>query len=129
MAAAKRVRYRRNTPAPLRKSLTHMATVAARMRATIVLYCAPHSAGGSNQHSAACGTEYVARAERYDETLLYDACTYAIDELTAIRLDVTARLDAIQPTAARPGSPQKLAILQDRVTRGKAAFHDEDRKL
>lgn len=126
---AKRPRYRRTTPAPLRKSLTQMATVTARMRATIVLYCSPQTAGGSNQHSSACGAEYVARAERYDETLLYDACTYAIDELTAIRQEVTTRLDAIAPTDAHPGSAAKLQVFQDRVTQGKAAFHERDKRL
>jgi hypothetical protein len=101
----------------------------ARARACIVVYCSPHTAGGSNQFSDACGVEYVARAARYDETILYDACTRAIDAITAIRLDVAARLEAIQPTDAQPGTPDKLQVFQSRVSSGKAVFHDGDRKL
>ena len=126
---AKRPRYRRGTPAPLRKSLTQLAMEVARARACIVLYCSPHTAGGSNQFSDACGVEYVARAARYDETILYDACTRAIDAITAIRLDVAARLEAIQPTDAQPGTPDKLQVFQSRVSSGKAVFHAGDRKL
>jgi hypothetical protein len=34
-----------------------------------------------------------------------------------------------EPTFARPGSPEKIEVMQERAARGEAVFHPEDRSI
>jgi hypothetical protein len=86
------------------------------------LYGDPSKAGGqSNQ-----GETYAARAARGDRTLLYDAIGLSIDELTEIRNEIQAEIDAAPPTQAAPGSREKVAEMARRAERGESLFVDGD---
>ena len=106
-----------------------MAMVAARIRATVVLFYAPHAAGGGNQFTADSGDNYVARAERYDMTLLYDTMRQAEDESKELADKALVFVDAVSvPTRAKPGSAAKIRTMRDRADTGKAVFCDRDKK-
>jgi hypothetical protein len=102
--------------------LHRVARVHAHLCAIVRLYGNPSQAGGqSNQ-----GDTYAAKAARGDRTLLYDAVGLSIDELVEIRNDIQAVIDTATPTAARPGSADKVAEMARRAERGESLFIDGD---
>jgi hypothetical protein len=99
-----------------------VARVHAHLCAIVRLYGDPTKAGGqSNQ-----GETYAARAARGDRTLLYDAVGLSIDELTEIREQIQKVIDAAVPTAAAPGSKDKVIEMARRAERGESLFVDGD---
>jgi hypothetical protein len=99
-----------------------VARVHAHLCAIVRLYGNPSKAGGqSNQ-----GETYAARAARGDRTLLYDAVGLSIDELTEIREQIQAVIDAAVPTAAAPGTADKVEEMARRAERGESLFVDGD---
>jgi hypothetical protein len=86
------------------------------------LYGRPDRAGGqSNQ-----GETYAARAAAGDRTLLYDCLTVSRDELDAIRTEVEAAMNAAPPTAAPPGTTDKVSEMARRAERGESLFIEGD---
>jgi hypothetical protein len=92
--------------------------------AIVRLYGSPARAGGQSLQ----GDTYAARAAAGDRTLLHEALTLAVDELTAIREEVEAQMAAAPPTAAPPGSKTKVDEMAARAERGDALFIDGDSK-
>lgn len=88
------------------------------------LYGNPSRAGGQSLQ----GDTYAARAAAGDRTLLHEALTLSIDELTEIREELEAEMAAAPPTAALPGSKAKVDEMAARAERGDALFIDGDSK-
>lgn len=72
------------------------------------------------------GNLHVQRAAAGDPTLLHDSLGVAIDELTEIRREVIAVMDAAEPTRAKPGSYAKVEEMRRRAEVGQSIFIDED---
>lgn len=88
------------------------------------LYGSPARAGGQSLQ----GETYAARAAAGDRTLLHEALTLALDELTAIREELEAQMAAAPPTVAPPGSKSKVDEMAARAERGDALFIEGDSK-
>lgn len=69
---------------------------------------------------------YHARAAAGDPSLLHDALCVTIDELIEIRSEIQEHMDGALPTAARPGSKDKVEELRRRAERGDSLFVDGD---
>lgn len=122
MDAGRRTRLRAGTCPRLAGWLHRSARVHAHLCAIIRLYGNPSKAGGqSNQ-----GETYAARAARGDRTLLYDAIGLSIDELTEIRNEIQAVIDAAPPTQAAPGTVDKVDEMARRAERGESLFIEGD---
>lgn len=129
MDADRRYRPRKDTPPKVRQLLTQAAGIAARIRAAVVLYYSPSTAGGGNQYASDSGDNYVLRATRYDMTILHDAMLQAEDESREMRCRISEWIDAVgAPTNAKPGSAAKVEAMRARASIGKAVFCDKDRK-
>jgi hypothetical protein len=72
------------------------------------------------------GNLHVQRAAAGDPTLLHDSLGVAIDELTEIRREVIAVMDAAEPTRAKPGSFAKVEEMRRRAESGQSIFVDKD---
>lgn len=72
------------------------------------------------------GNLHVQRAASGDPTLLHDSLGVAIDELTEIRREVIAVMDAAEPTRAKPGSYAKVEEMRRRAESGQSIFIDDD---
>lgn len=120
--AGRRTRLRPGTCPRLAAWLHRVARVHAHLCAIVRLYGNPNRAGGQSLQ----GETYAARAARGDRTLLYDAVGLSIDELTEIRNEIQAVLDAAEPTAAGPGTADKVAEMARRAERGESLFVDGD---
>ena len=68
----------------------------------------------------------VARVKSGDRTLLYDAVGLSIDELSDIREQIQAVLDAAEPTTAEPGTAAKVSEMARRAERGESLFVEGD---
>ena len=73
--------------------------------------------------------EHRARAARGDRTLLQEFLTVALEQIAAIRDDVEREIEQQAPTAARPGTPEKLNEMRARVERGEGIFHEQDGRV
>lgn len=70
---------------------------------------------------------YHARASAGDPSILHDAITVTIDELVEIRDEIQQHMDAApEPTAARPGTKEKVAELRRRAERGESLWAKGD---
>lgn len=58
--------------------------------------------------------------------MLYDCLTYCADEIEQLRAEVEAEIEAVPPTSAEPGSPEKVAVMLARAERGEAIFAPGD---
>jgi hypothetical protein len=120
--SGRRTRLKPGTPRQLAEWLHRTARVHAHLCAIVRLYGRPDRAGGrSNQ-----GETYAARAAAGDRTLLYDCLTVSRDELDAIRAEVEAAMDAAPPTAAPPGTTDKVSEMARRAERGESLFIQGD---
>jgi hypothetical protein len=95
-----------------------VARCHAHLCAIVRLYGDPSKAGGQSN----AGETYASRAARGDQTLLYDCITVTVDELVAVRDEIQARIDAAPPTAAAPGSQEKVDEMARRAERGESLF-------
>lgn len=121
----RRTRLSRELSTTVRDWLIRTTRVHAHLCYMVRLFGRPETAGGQSLD----GEAYAARAARGDRTLLYDAFTFSIDELTTLRNEVAKEMDAAEPTAARPGTPEKVAALSLRVDRGQSLFIEKDAPL
>lgn len=74
------------------------------------------------------GDGVEARASRHDRTLLHDCWTYGINELELLRSELHADMEP-QPVGHRPGSPEKVAELEQRAERLQNLFADADARI
>lgn len=105
----------------LREWLTRITRCHAHLCAIVRLYGDPDRAARGANNSI-----YHARAAAGDPSLLHDAITVTVDELLAIRDEVIAHMDAAAPTAASPGTREKVEELARRAERGDSLFVDGD---
>lgn len=120
---AQRARWPADLNPQLRKWLTRVQRVQAHLRSTLLIYSTKRNVGGD---SLIGNHAYADRAAQNDRTILYDALTLAIDEFAEVRDAVQAVMDAAPPTAAPPGSPEKVAVMEARAKAGLSIFVERD---
>lgn len=120
---AKRIRWPDNLDPKLRKWLTRVQRVQAHLRSTMLIYSARRNVGGD---SLIGNSAYNERAANYDRTILHDALLLARDEYDEVIREVQAIMDSPKPTAATPGSREKVAIMETRARAGYSIFVDGD---
>jgi hypothetical protein len=74
------------------------------------------------------GDSVEARAARCDRTLLWDCWTHGINELEQLRSEVSAEMES-PPTESRPGTAEKVAVLERRASVQGWLFVTGDAKL
>ena len=122
MEPGRRTRISAEVDPQLKAWLHKTVYVHAHLLTIVRLYGSPDRAGGRSL----AGETYQARASRGDKTLLHDCLTVAIEALTAIREDVGAAIESVDPTEAQPGTPEKVAEMVRRAERGESLFVDGD---
>ena len=114
----RRTRLSHSLGSSLADWLRRTARVHAHLCAIVRLYGNPERAGGQSLQ----GNAYAARAASGDRTLLHEALTLSIDELIEIRELVEKAMAAATPTAAVPGTKDKVEEMRLRVERGDSLF-------
>lgn len=114
----RRTRLEKGLAPELADWLRRTVRVHAHLLAIVRLYGNPSKAGGQSRE----GEAYAARAARGDRTMLYDALSVARDELDTIREEVYRVMESASPTKHPPGSPEKVAIMAERLHRGESLF-------
>ena len=122
---AKRVRWPDSLDPKLRKWLTRVQRVQAHLRSTLLIYSARRNVGGD---SLIGNHAYNERAASYDRTILHDALLLARDEYDEVIREVQAVMDSPKPTAAAPGSREKVDVMEQRARSGYSIFVDGDAK-
>lgn len=115
----RRTRFQNHLSPKMRKWLIATSRIHARLCAIVRLYNAPQRAGE--------GILSV-RLTREDKTLLFDALNAAAFEIDLIREQVSAEMEKSPPTAAPPGSHEKVSEMAARFDRGEWLFNDGDAK-
>lgn len=118
-----RVRWPDDLDPKLRQWLTRVQRSIAHLRSTLLIYSERRDVGGD---SLIGNDHYKQRAATADRTILYDAITVAMDELTDVREQVQVVMDSTPPTQATPGSPEKVAAMERRAQAGFSIFVDGD---
>ena len=108
----------------LRKWLTRVQRVQAHLRTTLAIYTTAKNIGGH-----ALNDNYDRRVAQGDRTILHDALALAIDEYTEVFGEVQALMDSAPPTTARPGTREKVDVMEQRAQDGFSIFIDADAKL
>lgn len=108
----------------LRGWLIRATRTHAHLCSIVRLYGAPSKAGGQSL----LGEGYASRAARGDQTLLFDCVSFCRDELAEVATEILACMDAAPATSAAPGTPEKVAALVERASRGESLFIDGDGK-
>jgi hypothetical protein len=108
----------------LRKWLTRVQRVQAHMRTTLAIYAKNSNIGG-----AAGNNNYLRRVATGDRTILHDVLALAIDEYGEIFHEVQAFMDSAEPTTARPGTREKVDVMERRANEGYSIFIADDAKL
>lgn len=127
-----RVRWPDDLDPQLRKWLTRVQRSIAHLRSTLLIYSEKRNVGGDSAKATGWRTNPVAnlayneRAAAHDRTILYDALTLALDEFAEVREQVQTLMDSAPPTTAVPGSPEKVAVMERRASRGFSIFIDGD---
>ena len=114
-AVNRRTRLAQSLPPRLSRWLRRVTRVHAHICNVVRLY-------GNVRASAIVTDEWRMRALAGDQTILADAIGFAVCELTAIREEIDAVMDDAPPTAALPGSPEKVAAMALRVERFQSLF-------
>lgn len=122
---AQRVRWPDDLDPKLRKWLTRVQRVQAHLRSTLLIYSARREVGGD---SLIGNHAYNQRAANYDRTILHDALLLARDEFDQVVREVQAVMDSPKPTAALPGSREKVDVMEARARTGFSIFIDADKK-
>ncbi len=122
---AQRVRWPDDLDPKLRKWLTRVQRVQAHLRSTLLIYSARREVGGD---SLIGNHAYNQRAANYDRTILHDALLLARDEFDQVVREVQAVMDSPKPTAALPGSREKVDVMEARARAGFSIFIDADKK-
>ena len=108
----------------LRKWLTRVQRVQAHLRTTLAIYTTAKNIGGHEKND-----NYDRRVAQGDRTILHDALALAIDEYTEVFGEVQALMDSAPPTAARPGTREKVDVMEARAQDGFSIFIEADAKL
>ena len=120
----KNAKAERPIPPPVAGWLTRLTRIQAHCSYIVRLFKHPEIAGGQSLE----GETYRDRAARCDQTLLHDAFTLVRDEGDIGVAEVQAAMDAVQRTAALPGTRAKVAEMEARARRGQSIFVDADAK-
>jgi len=91
----------------------------------LLIYSARREVGGD---SLIGNHAYNQRAANYDRTILHDALLLARDEFDQVVREVQAVMDSPKPTAALPGSREKVDVMEARARLGFSIFIDADKK-
>jgi hypothetical protein len=118
----RRTRIDANVRPQIREWLVATTRVHAGLCSLVRLYGQPQRAGGAGL----AGDCYVDRLAAGDPSLLYDALGVAGDQITDLRDQIAAWMDAAPPTDAVPGSPGKMQAMMDRAAIGRSLFIDGD---
>lgn len=121
-APARRLRWPDDLCPKLRVWLTRVQRVQAHLRTTLAIYTTATDVGGCSRGNK----NYKRRVEKHDRTILHDALALAIDEYTEVFEQVQAAMDAAPPTTARPGTKEKVAVMESRAKAGFSIFIDAD---
>lgn len=103
----------------LTKWLRRVIRVHAHLCNVVRLYSSARAAGDGSD-------EWKRRAVAGDRTILCDAVILAVHELDSVRLEIEAAMDAAAPTAAPPGSPEKVSAMRRRVSLFQSLFVSGD---
>lgn len=122
---AQRVRWPDDLDPKLRKWLTRVQRVQAHLRSTLLIYSARRNVGGD---SLIGNHAYNQRAASYDRTILHDALLLARDEYDELIREVQTVMDSPKPTKAVPGTPEKVAVMEQRARGGFSIFIEADPK-
>lgn len=90
-----------------------------------MIYSARRNVGGD---SLIGNHAYNQRAANYDRTILHDALLLARDEFDEVVREVQAVMDSPRPTAAIPGTKEKVDVMEARARGGFSIFIDNDRQ-
>jgi hypothetical protein len=120
---AQRVRWPDDLNPQLRKWLTRVQRVQAHLRSTLLIYSNRRNVGGD---SLIGNHAYTERAASYDRTILHDALLLARDEFDEVVREVQAVMDSPKPTAAIPGTKEKVDVMEARARGGYSIFIDKD---
>lgn len=122
---AQRVRWPAELDPKLRKWLTRVQRVQAHLRSTLLIYSNRRNVGGD---SLIGNHAYNQRAASYDRTILHDALLLACDEFAEVVREVQTVMDSPKPTAAVPGTREKVDVMESRARAGFSIFIDKDQQ-
>lgn len=118
----RRCRLHRDLDPKIRDWLVRLTRAHAHLCYMVRLFGNPSIAGGQSL----LGDTFAERAAAGDRTLLYDACSYVMDEIGGIRHEIDVAMDAAPPTHHLPGTAEKVAVMFQRAERGEALFIEGD---
>lgn len=124
-AGNRRTRIGRHVAPQLRAWLQDCSRIHAHLCSIVRLYSQPDRAGGAGLE----GDCYTQRLAAGDPSVLHDALGVAADHILALRAEIGAWMDDVQPTDDQPGSPGKLQTMVDRAAVGRSLFCDRDAKI
>ena len=115
---SRRTRLAAEVDPQLRGWLQRCARCHAHITTIVRLFGNPGRAGGQSLH----GETYAARAARGDRTLLFDCCSFVVDEMDELRREILAEMDAAPPTHHPPGTRGKVDEMERRSNAGYSLF-------
>jgi hypothetical protein len=122
----KRVRWPDDMDPKLRVWLTRTARICAHLKAQMSIYGrGSRNVGGD---SLVGNHAYNQKAANRDRTILHDALVFTLDEAGDVLREIQAVMDSATPTAARPGSREKVDVMEARANAGYSIFIDTDAK-
>lgn len=104
--------------------MTRVQRVQAHLRTTLAIYTTAKDIGGHAKND-----NYERRVLQGDRTILHDALALAIDEYAEVFGEVQALMDSAPPTLARPGTREKVDVMEQRAQDGYSIFIEADAKL
>lgn len=119
----KRVRWPDNLDPKLRVWLTRTARVVAHLRAQMAIFGTGRDVGGD---SLIGNRAYAEKAAARDRTILHDALCFAVDECRDLLEEIQRVMDSAPPTTARPGSREKVDVMEQRARDGFSIFQEAD---
>jgi hypothetical protein len=125
MTAERRIRWPDDLDPKLRGWLTRVARVGAHLKSQLTIFGRGRDVGGD---SLIGNHAYNERAANRDRTILHDALVMAVDECGDVLREIQAVMDGAAPTAARPGSREKVDVMEARSRAGLSIFVDTDAK-
>lgn len=96
----------------------------AHLRTTLAIYTTAKNIGGHEKNN-----NYDRRVAQGDRTILHDALALAIDEYSELFGEVQAIMDSAPPTLAKPGTREKVDVMERRAQDGYSIFIEADAKL
>jgi hypothetical protein len=117
----RRTRFESGLDPSLRGWLIRATRLHAHLCSVVRIYARPGRVSRT-------GDSYASRAARGDQTLLFDCMRLVGDEGHAIADEILRSMDATPPTAALPGSKDKVAEMRRRAARGESLFSTKDKR-